>query len=514
MLRAVSKILTWFHRLDIWLDKHTIVLALLVLLVLLRIPNFFEPYWYGDEGIYLTIGNALRDGAVLYQDIIDHKTPIIYYLAMVPSQLWFRTLLLGWMAVSTILFVDILKKILPNSRWLTILCGSIFVVTTSWPSLEGNIPNGELFMMGFVLASLRLALAKKWLFAGIFGALAVLVKVPAIFDIAAVGLLLWWQLLTSNWQDYYKKPAQFFQKYLKPGLLFMLGIAGPIFLSVLYFIFRGAGAEYLQYGLLYNFYYIGSWTPELAISNLSFLATLPGKISFLALWVVLISIIGKWLGKYSSFTLAWLGFAVVASTLSNRPYPHYFLQVIPAATLVLGFFVSGLASFLTEPKRSDLLQISATVLGIGLVSFSWILFSFWQYPGIEYYTKFGAFFTGQSTAAEYYHSFDKLTDTNLKVASYLRTAEAKQIFIWGTNPMLYAQSQTYPVGPFTVSFHITDLEYWQPTIQHLSSRPPKYLIWMKNAPQFDELQRIIATDYTRIQDYPELVLYRYIRSYD
>jgi hypothetical protein len=86
------KLFNWFKKIDIFLDKHTWLLLLFVLIIVLRLPNFFEPYWYGDEAIYLTLGTALREGGQLYTTIIDHKTPLIYYLAMVPNQFYFRIL--------------------------------------------------------------------------------------------------------------------------------------------------------------------------------------------------------------------------------------------------------------------------------------------------------------------------------------------------------------------------------------------------------------------------------------
>jgi len=55
MLRLTKKF-------DRWLDSHLWLLIALLLLLILRIPNFFEPYWYGDEAIYLSLGNALNKG--------------------------------------------------------------------------------------------------------------------------------------------------------------------------------------------------------------------------------------------------------------------------------------------------------------------------------------------------------------------------------------------------------------------------------------------------------------------
>ena len=56
--------------------------------LILRLPSLFEPYWYADEGIYLTIGNALRRGEILYSQIHDNKPP---FYTILP--LWLKPLL-------------------------------------------------------------------------------------------------------------------------------------------------------------------------------------------------------------------------------------------------------------------------------------------------------------------------------------------------------------------------------------------------------------------------------------
>lgn len=49
--------------------------VLMALVVILRVPSFFEPYNYGDEMIYLTLGQGMRQGLTLYKDIHDNKPP-------------------------------------------------------------------------------------------------------------------------------------------------------------------------------------------------------------------------------------------------------------------------------------------------------------------------------------------------------------------------------------------------------------------------------------------------------
>ena len=136
-------------KIDRWLHSHFPLLIALLLLMLLRVPNLFEPYWYGDEGIYLTVGQAIRDGERLYTEIVDHKTPLIYYFASVPNQLSFRALTMLWMIMTTSAFYAVAKKLLSKNRGVN-AATFLFVILSSVPWFEGNIPSGELLVMGFI----------------------------------------------------------------------------------------------------------------------------------------------------------------------------------------------------------------------------------------------------------------------------------------------------------------------------------------------------------------------------
>src|SRR5258708_1708183 len=54
------------------------LLIISVIFFFLRLPSLLEPYWYGDEGIYETIGLALSKGRFLYTQIWDNKPPLLY----------------------------------------------------------------------------------------------------------------------------------------------------------------------------------------------------------------------------------------------------------------------------------------------------------------------------------------------------------------------------------------------------------------------------------------------------
>lgn len=108
---GIANMKCWLIKIDKFLDTKLPLVILLSLVVLLRLPNFFEPYWYGDEAIYLTVGQSINAGQKLYAQIIDHKTPLIYYFARVPNQFSFRLLLMGWMLISTWTFFSNRQKI-------------------------------------------------------------------------------------------------------------------------------------------------------------------------------------------------------------------------------------------------------------------------------------------------------------------------------------------------------------------------------------------------------------------
>ncbi len=95
MLKKIDK----FFHIPTWL------FVVLLFVIIFRIPNFFEPYSYGDETIYLTLGQGVRQGLTLYKNLHDNKPPLLYLTAALAGNLfWFKAILLGWSLFGTILF--------------------------------------------------------------------------------------------------------------------------------------------------------------------------------------------------------------------------------------------------------------------------------------------------------------------------------------------------------------------------------------------------------------------------
>ncbi|NCN06545.1 MAG: hypothetical protein GW946_01725 [Candidatus Pacebacteria bacterium] len=498
-------------------EPKSILFLLLLLLTLLRVPNFSEPYWYGDEGIYLTIGNALREGGTLYTTIVDHKTPLIYYLAMiVDNQLQFRVLLYGMMLLSTAAFFSLCQTLfsrLKPAAFATLL----FVVFTSLPWFEGHIPNGELFVISFVLYGAWLFVKtpvaqafflrktvktqKNFLLfaAGVSFGLALLTKVPALFDIIAFGAV----FVFLIWREHF----QLLTTRLKEAFVFVAGCLIPLVLSIVYFYAIGSGSDYLDFGLLYNFKYAGSWQLAFASPVVLFLFSLPGKTLVLGSILLLILGLNKKLSAASQFSLAWFWLSLFASLLSNRPYPHYFLQAIPPAAILVVLLIMQ-----TRKISSASNAIKLTLLGGSLSTLLavLVLLHVGLYSTVSYYTNWLRYMSKQTSRQEYYQSFDKLMSDNYAAAKLIITTQDKpSLFIWGTNPMLYALTKAVPPTRFTVSFHVADLDVYSETMSDVYSAQPEFIVVMNNESRnLPGLNAMLFEAYTLNAQYQHFTLWK------
>lgn len=511
-------------------------LALLLLVItILRIPTFFDPYWYGDEGIYLVIGTALNRGALMYTDIVDHKTPIIYQLARVESQLAFRLLLYCWMIVTTTAFFYIAQKYFKSQKavWLA---GALFVTFTTLPWMEGHIANGELFVMGFVLVGLWILTQSKyfagllqkkyfssyifnkkefWTFGlcGVLLGLGILTKVPALFDAVAIISISYFLVLNYGFTSFLNLktiwPA--LKKVTMPTIILIAGILLPILFSILYYYLVGSGKDYLEFGLLYNFKYAGSWDLGLTNPLLVFFFTLKGKVVFLIVAFLLISFCKSLLLPKYQMLFGWFALTFIASLLSNRPYPHYFLQSIPPLALIAAAGLTELWRLFKHGTHilHSSIKIVAAISSVVLFTATLLIMHVGFYPVEQYYATFLKYATGGMSQQAYYATFNYLMTENYEVAPILMSEKPDKIFIWGTNPMLYALTKTRPVGRFTVAFHIEDLHVQDETMDNLRKTPPLYVVVMKDQPtELPGLNTFLERGYMPIKFTDHMIIWR------
>lgn len=496
------------------IERHELLFFVLIAVLALRIPNVFEPYWYGDEGIYLTLGQSLRAGLKLYAEIIDHKTPLIYWLAALTGTLvWFRLLLICASLASVVLFYFLARRFMRSKPWGVGIATVAFALLTTLPWLEGNIANGEILLMPFILAGalvfwrgFPVSITKKttlpqfyrsvawWqpVAVGALFSLALLLKVPAGFDFGALGIF----FLTLV-------PGQFRKKTFTPmlwyGMRLVVGFILPILASVAWFAFRGTLTSYFDFGLLYNFRYIEAWGTPFHNPVALFLASMKGRVLALSVFIGLVWVLRRFLSVPFRFVACWFGFTLFAALLSLRPYPHYFIQILPAATLLVGMSVSG-------KWAPRLITAMALLVSSGVL----LALRFFPYPTVPYYENFVNYIRGALPKDQYYARFDAKTGRTYAVANWLkmRTRPHERVFLWGDEPMVYALSERIPVGRFTVMFHIASFNAWDETIQAIDREKPRFILAFHDGYTFPALEHVLNQDYVWFDAVSGVDIYR------
>ena len=481
------------RRLTKFIDKlHTPkwLFFLLCAVLVLRIPSFFEPYSYGDEMIYLTLGEAIRRGVPLYKGVYDNKPPLLYIIAAISGSLfWFKAILAIWHLITIFIFWKLTELIFEKNKKAQIVATIIFAVLTTIPTLEGNIANAEIFMIGPTILAFLILLSKnlnpkKIFLGGMLFSLATLFKVPAALEIGAI-MFLWFIAL----KNYDRKNLT---GLIKNTLYLLIGFATPIILAFLLYFLRGALNEYVVAAFLQNLGYLSSWRPgdvqkPFLIKNLPFIL----RASVVAAGLGIVAWKRKKLSSPFLFSCVWLLISLFAVTLSERPYPHYMLQAIPSISLLLSIL------FTRENREQTLAIIPLTIAFIVPV-----VFKFWYYPTFPYYLRFAKFASGQITRVEYLLTFGSHVPRNYKIADFViaSTKPNDKIFVWGESSPIYALTKRFPPGKYVADYHIKDFSTPVETLRIISSDEPEFIIILPEASDFPQLTSYVRKNYGLVEN--------------
>lgn len=474
-------------------------MALFIVLLatlLLRFPSWFEPYWYGDEGIYLAIGQAMQRGAVLYRDIWDNKPPLLYVLyGLAPTLLWAKIIATAFVLGTTAVTYFLLKRLI-HKKWLVSLgalsCGTILSI----PLLEGTIANAELYFTLPIGLGVLLALQilhedceclQVWgrvFLMGVLAFIAFLFKVPAIFDFGGIFLAL--------------SMTKFSIKRYAPAAI---GFGVPLVLVVLYFWSQGALKDFLIAAFSQNASYVaidtGPWAKlsnPLIVRGIMLVAAMAGLF-----WAGRKKIISQELLVLGS----WWGFSLYGALLSNRPYMHYLLQIVPS-TVVLVFYT------LANLKRNWWVMLG---LGLVFVPLGKMFGQAFALPSKEYYGNWFEYVSERKTWDEYVNFFDRRTLNSYAVAAYLdkNTHPDDPIFVWGDAAFVYVLSDRPAATRFIQAHHLTtiDKSNYQKIISKLEAVKPKYILVSRPVIfPFPELENLLQRNYQQADRFNDLEVYK------
>ncbi len=528
-----------------FLLKHEYLIWILCLCAILRLPSLLEPYWYGDEGIYLTLGTGIRHGLTLYKDIHDNKPPLIYMMAAITgSVFWFRFLLLAWNSISIIAF-ERLSRILfgetdadgttkiagvtfPIPRWST-LATLLFALLPFFA--EGAIANGEIFMIGPAIVGMYLLWRKakisdfrlqtsELVLSGVMFSIAFLIKVPSLFDAFAAGFFFLILIPVSLWRE---RKRQF---SLSPHLLslvtFSIAFLLPIVISFGYYSAKGVGKQYVAAAFAQNIGYLSSWATGTHQATSAGASGLKYRAVGFGIALIILALLAQKNGKKMTFLAIWFAAALFGALLAERPYPHYLIQVIPPGALLLVFFIRRVKEKLDSRSKNKSylildtcffpIQFLTIVIAVALFGYSLFAIKFWYYPLLPYYRNYISFVTGQKNKDAYFASFDPRLPSMYAVSEKIAasTTSDDRIFVWGDYPMIYALARRLPPGRYTSSYHIKDFGGFAETTAAIEKVSPKYIIVdTRYTSVYPDLAGILSDEYIHAGRFDDFVIYRF-----
>jgi hypothetical protein len=478
MIKKIDKLLSK-------IEPPNWVLAIVAVVALLRIPTLFEPYYYGDEMIYLTLGNALRKGLTLYSEIHDNKPPLLYIIAAISGNLfWFKAILMFWMIITIMIFWHLAHLLFEKNQKAQYIAVAIFALLTTIPLFEGHIVNAELFLIGPTILGIFLLLKnptnKNIFIAGIAFAVAALFKVPAVFDVPVV--IIYWLVTAKNSKNIIDITKKTF-------LLFIVFII-PIALTFVWYFLHNAAGDYLRAAFLQNIGYLSSWGGN---QNTSFVVKngpLLIRAGIVVIGLIILRIFSPKLGKAFLVSSIWALTALFAVTLSGRPYPHYMIQAVPAISLLVAILIASI----------NIEQV-LSIIPLTIVALVPTYYKFYQYPTFSYYTNFASYAKGQESKWQYFSNFDKNAETNYKTAEIITkmTGNTDKVFVWGSDSAtVYALSKRLPPIKYVADYHITDFSSLPEVANKLAANPPSLIVFLPNSPSFMELNNLLSRKYVLI----------------
>ena len=491
------------------IQKYKALLIILGATFIVRLPSLFEPLWYGDESIYLTIGQKILRGGLMYVDIFDHKTPGIYYLTagtlgVLGESIWsIKFLLMIWVLITLVVFYFLGKKLFNHK--VALIATIILAAFTSTPLIEGNIFNSEILMILPISLGILAGLHKRFFLAGVLFSLAVLLKIPAVFDFAAFFIFIGLSISKASAANVVKNLSRL-----------TLGLLVPIILTAVYFFFNGALEDYFQSAVLFNVSYTGYGNKFIIENGLLIVKAIP---IILVLTYFFARVHSRLTRKKApsrnlyEFLVIWLIFSLFGAAFGGRPYEHYLIQVIPAFSLIAA------ASFFNR-HFAKIGVVSLTVAIIFAVFFG---FRTWFNP--TYYSNFFRFAADKITFEEYVGNFDSVAPRNYAVASFLtgcgkytsqnrcaatRTTSSDKLYVFADHPSIYFLSGLDPASRFITYYHIKGgpSEKAATAWEILENKPTHILVKNPRPGPFPTLENILSSRYNLFAHYEDMAIYK------
>lgn len=319
-----------------FLKKHPVLIPLIIF-VILRIPSLFEGYWYGDEGIYAGVAQGMHQGKLIFNDIWDHKPPLIEWIYFLQSfKGWELGLFLTKLSsiifgVVSLSFLGKITKEFSKKKSFTfwvLIFASFFLGS---PILEGNVANGEVFFILFNISLFYYLLKnQKPIVIGFLLFLAFLIK-PQSFIEAGFMIFCWIFIKIVSKKTFFSFLIQI-----------VSGFTVPLLIYIVILLLQGNFNGFIDAVFLQNFTYSGDYESSVLIFGISVSAKILKLLLVLIIFLFSLFYLKK--KKISSqiyLLINLFSIELFMVLFSGRPYPHYLIQLIPSLALIFGFAITN-----------------------------------------------------------------------------------------------------------------------------------------------------------------------------
>ncbi len=452
----------------IFSDKlHTPVWLSLIMgiIILLRIPNFFEPLWNEGEATLLILGQATRKGLVLYKDIYTEFTPLLAFAAVFTKSLFiFKFVLLIWHICTIYIFWKLSNRLFPKNIVLQKISSFIFALFSTFPLLAGNIVTAELFVIGPIILAFYLLLEKDisertLLLSGALIAFATLIKATAVLNIFVI--IFYW-ITTSRSQ------SNSLREIYKPTLLLISSLLATLFIAYVFLWNNGSAALYL--------------------SN-TYLRMLNGFFRF-GILLVLAQLFIFWSRKKISrqflFLFSWLIISLFEVLVSSSIQPELLLLMLAPVSFFFGLLIS-----------SKNMEQPLSIIPLTLFFFIPFYYNMSYYSTIDYYKNFANIATNNYSTEIYINSFGTNYVRNHKLADYLEqnTTQDDYIFVWGNTIDIYALSSRIPPTRYLTHSSTVKNDAVEEIIQDLNKNYPKYIVVIPESAESSQFNDFLHKHY-------------------
>ena len=436
---------------------------------LLLLPFLSEPI-YGDDAIYATIARGMLDGRALYAELIDLKPPLIFgwYAALfllvgdsVEVMRWSIGLMLGVTAVLVALVGERLY-----SRRVGVIAGVVFALSTGLTLLNAN-GSGEQLMLAPLVGSLlayvvavRGGGAMKWfVLAGVLAGLAGLTKTVGLFNLGALLVASWFVLRETG-------PRWWF------GPAVMLGSAAAVYgLALLPFLLSGTlGAAFeanVEIVLAYGSVLSLAERTERAVQGVTYFVLIGAGPLAVALIAATIAFVRSFKSSTDALLALWALASLAGVASASWFFPHYWIQLLPAAALI----IAVAADRTIDRLRAERPSLVAFGLGVVVVQVGVLLLQ----PTIGVYT---------APTVEARHELRRETSGPRETASqtigeFVReiTSPGDRIYVQGYTPAVYYYADRAPASRFFLPpFYRIVPDAYEGALATIVAEPPAVVV--------------------------------------